>query len=295
MQHESSPAEVVYFPGDSENNAQFAIRFADDNSVGVLEMHEPEESSQLFSLSYNLVDVGGVASAVEFVRTDAGVRLAAVVPNAMEAVLVDTVTSDTTIVDLGFSFTGLELVTDDLAAPPDASDVALLFSNTSSAVGFWALGKTSDQPYRSLETHDIGAAVSQVLDVPGDNFPQYKVLQSTAGAQFFVLDLNQRQSFPMLGLSSLELRVAPDGNRLWAYTVHGTDLARVTFSDLHPVSLSTQRPISAVFDIAQADGGRSAVVLHSEAGQGLGATVFDALQPDSAQSRFYSGFEFGGL
>ena len=39
--------------------------------------------------------------------------------------------------------------------------------------------------------------------------------------------------------------------------------------------------------------GRTAIALHADTG--LGATVFDALTPDIATSRFYSGLEFGGL
>jgi hypothetical protein len=295
-EREAAPAEVVYYPGDDENNAQFAVRYSDDHSVGVLELHDPENAEQLFSLSYNLVDVGGVASAIEFVRTDAGVRLAAVVPATSSAVLVDTVTSETTLVDLDYAYTGLELVTDDVAARPDQSDVALLYSNQATAVGFWALGKTSGQPYRSLDSQDIGASVSQVHDVPGEDFAHYKILKSASGGEFFVLDLNGRESYPMQALTALELRVAPDGQRLWAFQPGGTNLARVTFDDLHPVSLSTEMSIDEVFDIAHTSdsAGRSVIALHL-GGLGLGATVFDALAPDTARSRFYSGFEFGGI
>jgi hypothetical protein len=293
-QRDAAPAEVVYYPGDAENNAQLAVRYSDDNSVGVLELHEPENADQLFSLSYNLVDVGGVPSAVEFVHTDAGVRLAAVVPSTSAAVLVDTVTSETTLVDLDFAFTGLELVTEDLALQPDISDVALLFSNQATAVGFWSLGKTSGQPYRSLDSQDIGVSVSQVQDVPGDTWAHYKILKGAQGGEFFVLDLNKRESYPMLALTALELRVAPDGQRLWAFDQGGTGLARLTFDDLHPISLTTERPISDVFDIERGDGGRSVIAVHTDS-EGLGATVFDSLAPDTAHSSFYSGFEFGGL
>jgi len=293
-ERDASPAAVVYYPGDDENNAQFAVRYTDDNSVGVLELHPPENDAQQFSLSYNLVDVGGVASAIEFVHTDAGVRLAAVVPTTSAAVLVDTVTSETTIVDLDFSYTGLELVTEDVAARPDQSDVALLFSNQATAVGFWALGKTSGQPYRSLESQDIGVSVNSVYDVPGETFAHYKVLKSNQGGEFFVLDLNQRETYPMLTLSSLELRVAPNGERMWAFERGGTGLARVTFDNLHPVSLATERPIGDVFDVQRGDLGSSVIALHLD-GEGLGATVFDALDPDTAHSAFYSGFELGGI
>ncbi len=65
----------------------------------------------------------------------------------------------------------------------------------------------------------------------------------------------------------------------------------MTFDDLHPVSLSTERSISGVFDIEREDGGRAIVALHTMSEAGFGATVFDALDPDTAHSRFYSGFE----
>jgi hypothetical protein len=44
----------------------------------------------------NLTDVGGVPSDIAFVRTDGGLRLAALVPTRSAAVLVDPVTSLTT-------------------------------------------------------------------------------------------------------------------------------------------------------------------------------------------------------
>jgi hypothetical protein len=294
---EAAPAEVAYYPGDEANNAQFAVRFSDDTSVGVLELHAPEsgEEDRTFSVSYNLVDVGGAASSIEYVHTDGGVRLAAVVPGTSSAQLIDTVTSNVTEVDFDYAFSGIKLVTDDIANRPESGDVALLFSDRATAVGFWALGKTADQAYRSLDTQEIGVSVAQVFDVPGTAYSGYKILKSAQGTSFFVLDLDGRRSFPMLALSSAEISVALDGQRVWAYQAAGTELARVTFDDLHPVSLSTERNISGVFDIAREDGGRAVIALHEMTGLGIGATVFDALDPDTAHSRFYSGFELAGV
>jgi hypothetical protein len=291
---DAEPAEVVYYPGDQDNNAQFAIRFADDTSVGVIELHAPTsgEKDRIFSVSYNLVDVGGAASRIEYVHTDGGVRLAAVVPETSSAQLIDTVTSNVTEIEFDYPFSGLELVTDDIADRPDSGDVALLYSDRATVVGFWALGKTADQPYRSLDTQEIGVAVDRVFDVPGSAYSAYKILKTKQGTSFFVLDLDGRRSFPMLALSSAELSVALDGQRVWAYQAGGTAFARVTFDDLHPVSLSTERTIHGVFDVARDDGGRAVIALHTMNGVGVGATVFDALDPDTAHSRFYSGFEF---
>jgi len=65
---------------------------------------------------------------------------------------------------------------------------------------------------------------------------------------------------------------------------------------LNPTSLTTQRPIWQVFDIAESGGGagRTAIALHN-AGGTLAATMFDALAPDDGNTRFYSGLAYGGL
>lgn len=290
---DARPIEVVEFSGSREDNAKFAIRFEGESTIGIVELAEPEtgEKDRAFSIAYNLIDVGGVASSIEYVRTDGGVRLAAVVPSTATAQLIDTVSSDVTEVKLGYSFSGIKLVTDDIDHRPESGDVAILYSDRDTAVGFWSLGKTAERAYRSLETQDIGVTVGQVLDVPGEDYSAYKLLKSQRGAQFFVLDLNRRRSFPLLALTSAELSVSLDGQRVWAYDEGGTELARVTFDDLHPVSLNTERSIAGVFDIQRDDGGRAAIALHLVQGEGFGATVFDAFEPDSAHSRFFSGFQ----
>ncbi len=61
------------------------------------------EEDRIFSVSYNLVDVGGAASSIEYVHTDGGVRLAAVVPGTASAQLVDTVTSNVTEVEFDWN------------------------------------------------------------------------------------------------------------------------------------------------------------------------------------------------
>jgi hypothetical protein len=55
-----------------------------------------------------------------------------------------------------------------------------------------------------------------------------------------------------------------------------------------------------VHDFERADGGRAVVALHGRTagpdGHGaVGATVLDALDPDTAKSSFYPGLLFGGI
>ena len=49
----------------------------------------------------------------------------------------------------------------------------------------------------------------------------------------------------------------------------------------------------AVFDVERAGGGRSVIALHM--GGGVGATVLDALAPDTTASRSYYGILLEGL
>ncbi len=64
-------------------------------------------------------------------------------------------------------------------------------------------------------------------------------------------------------------------------------------ADLHPTPVPLDRPIDAVYDVARRDGGR-AIVAIDQRGAG-GATVVDAIAPDTAQSRSYYGLLLEGL
>jgi hypothetical protein len=89
---------------------------------------------------------------------------------------------------------------------------------------------------------------------------------------------------------------APDGERLWAFLPGGSDFASIELQNLHAVSLSAERPITALYDVSQTRGGtgRTAIVLHQGDGD-LAATVLNALAPDSADTRFYSGIVYEGI
>ena len=288
------PLQVVVHPGDAlkPNDARLAIRLENDPNLVLVNFAEAEAGSAAFNLTLNLVDVGRPPAALEFVNTDGGLRLAALVPDRLEATLVDPDTTQVERVVLPTRFDQLRRITEGAVAEADEGDVALLWSPNASRVAFWSLGRTDDRAFRSVDVLDLAAPVSQVFDVPGDTLGHRKLLQAS-DARFFVLDLQRRQSFPMLSSGSLSLAVAPDGLRAWAYAAGSTRFAKVDLSTLEPTSLQIERPISQIFDIASGTSGeRTLIALHGTGGRG--ATVLNALDPDTAATRFFPGLLFGG-
>jgi hypothetical protein len=182
----------------------------------------------------------------------------------------------------------------------EQGELALLYDPDSPGIAFWALGRASGTLSKSVEQNAIDLAVAAVRDVPGDEFGYLKILEGAGAERFFVLDLRQRQTFPMLTTEQgFTINVAPDGQRAWAFHRSRTELASVTLSDLHPTSLSASLPVSAVYDFERGDGTRAALCLHgTDAARSVGtvgATLFDAEQPDSADTRYFGGLMLGGL
>lgn len=299
-----SPAEVAYDDGDPTDptDARIAIRLKNDSNVMILELGpaQPGDVGQDYHPTINIADVGGVPSAIAFVRTDGGLRLAALVPSQHEAALIDPLRSVVQTVDLKNPYSHLTRITQNVTQKPTGADVALLWSEQTASVAFWSLGTTTGSPYFSVDPYDVGIDVANVLNVPGDAFSHLKILESTNHAEFYVLDLDQRTSFPMLtDASGFSLSVSPDGQRAWAVRTGTPEFAQIDLSNLHPTSLTVERPVAAVYDIARADGGRAAVALHTALNSGDGAdvdaTVLDALKPDTAETSFYTGLMLGGL
>lgn len=297
------PAEVAFHDGvaDDPTDAHIAIRLANDSNVMLVDLAAPppNESDKPFKSTVNVADVGGVPSAIAFVATDGGTRLAALVPQKSNAALVDPATTVVETVDFPKPYSRLTRVTDDVSDKPTTSDVALLWSDSTPGIAFWSLGKTTGKPFRSVDDYDIGISVQSVKNVPGDLHAHLKILESPSATEFFVLDLDQRQSFPMLTeASGFELTVSPDGDRAWALRTGTEEMASIDLSNLHPTSIELERDILKVWDVERKDGGRAAIALHaSDKGDhaSLGATVLDALDPDTAETRFYDGLIFGGL
>lgn len=295
-----APAGIVVdgFDPTSQADARIALRATGDREIFTFTFGPPSTSGSSsgvhndFAPILNLTDVGGVPSDIAFVRTDAGLRVAALVPSASNAVLVDPDSSGTTAVALPAAYANLSLVTNVVGSASGANtDVAMLWNGggaATSGVALWTLGGAVGQPYFSVEVLGVSQPIQTVDDVTHPN-ERLKVLETANANAFFVLDLLSRTASPLRTMSRATLTIAPDGERLWAYAQGGSDLAKLDFSNLNPVALTTDQPIAAVYDVARpppgegGDGGRSLIAIHDRGA--VGATVFDALNPDTAPSR----------
>jgi hypothetical protein len=292
-----SPAGIAVDDGEvvRTDDARIAVRSSNDTSVITLQLAPSTAGAPNdFEPKVNLSDVGGIPSDIAFVRTDGGLRVAALVPSTGTAALIHPDTSVTQSVALPASYARLSLVTGVVGSGKAGTDVALLWnaSGSSSGVALWTLGQTTGQPYRSVEVLGLSDAIANVADVPLPH-PELKLLETSSQTAFYVLNLATRTAAPLTTLGKATLMVSPDGGRLWTYQVGTSQLASVDFAALHPVPLFVDRPIAAVYDVARPDGGRTLIALHATGG--LGATVFDALTPDTATARLYSGLLLEGL
>jgi hypothetical protein len=290
------PAAVVVDDGEpgKTDDARIGVRIEGNSNVFTLTLvpetatasAEPGTEPNDFRPEINLTDVGGVPGDIVFVRTDVGLRLAAVVPNPPSAVLVDPSTSIATKITLPEPYERISLITNVVASAGGADTTLLYGASGSRGVAFWSLGRaTGTQSYRSVEVVSLGSSVRRLVDVPPPR-PELKVLDSGASS-FFVLNLASRTASPLTTLAAPSLHIAPDGQRLWAFSRGSFQLAQVKLEDLHPIQLPIDRPIDAVFDVARREGGRALVAI--DARGGVGATVIDALEPDTVTSRSYYG------
>ena len=282
------PASVVvegFDPTYPNDPPRIAVRAVNNRNVFTFTLGPSDMYD--FTPIINVIDVGGVATDIAFVRADMGVlRVAALVPTTSSAMLVDPDTGITTQVTLPAAYQRISLITKVVASDP-GTDVAMLWNAANggaSGVAFWLLGNTVGQPYFSIQPIAVSQVVQAVDDVSGQD--QLKVLQTSANTgassagDFFVLNLVQRTASPLQTRSQATLSIAPDGGRLWAFARGGTDLAKIDFNTLNPVPLVTDTPIDAVYDVARPPkvGGRSLIAIHNQGT--MGATVFDANNPD---------------
>jgi len=287
--HVPKPAAVVIDDGDPtrDDDARLGLRFDGDSTLMTLQL-EPSGGEIGFTPSVNVADAGGVPTDIAFVRTDGGLRLAALVPSRSVAVLVDPVTTITTEVSLPAPYQRLSLVTGTASGGGAAAvDVALLWQGRAAGTGvaFWELGQAAGTPFRSIEVVGITAAVSDVLDVPLDG-AALKVLETSGDNTFYVLDLETRTAAPLVTTSSgIALVVSPTGERVWTWS--GTNLASTELASKHARSLRADSPITDAFEIGRPGGGRSLVALHQMGG--WGATVFDVAAQNDGDRLIYGG------
>jgi len=291
------PGGVVVDDGDPARNddARIGIRLDNASSVVTLTLapslpdaktEDPLQVPNDFRTIVNLTDVGGIPGDITFVRTEAGLRLAAIIPSTKSAVLVDPETSITTTVELPEPYAKISLITSAVGGST-TGDTALLYGTGGSrGVAFWSLGRATGRPYRSVEVVSLSTSIASVLDVPPPR-PELKVLQGQGANAFYVLNLATRTASPLTTLGTASLHVSRDGRRLWAFERGRPSLAQVSLTDLHPIPLPLDRPIDSVFDVARPEGGRSLITLDVR-GAG-GATVLDALAPDTTAARSYYG------
>jgi hypothetical protein len=172
------------------------VRLQNEPDVMLLELGVPSEGSNKdFEVKFNIINVGGIPSAIEFVNTDFGLRLAALVPSRRQATLIDPATTVIEAVALPDQYSQIARVTEDAGAE---GELALLYSPATEGMAFWALGRASGDLSKSVQQNAIALRVSEVHDVPGDEFAHLKILQGENADRFFVLDLAARQTFPML-------------------------------------------------------------------------------------------------
>ena len=295
---EVTPAGVVVDGFDSTNaaDARIALRANNNRNVYTFTLGQASSPDEDYGTSINEIDVGGVPTDIAFVRTgDGKSRVAALVPSTTSAVIADPDTSTTTNVPLPAPYTKLSLVTN-VVASGTGTDVAMLWSSGSSASGvaFWLLGNTVGAPYHSIESIAVQEPIQTVDDVA--HVERLKVLETQGQNSFYVLDLISRAVSPLQVPSGrAALVIAPDGQRMWAFSPGGEDLAKLAFADLNPTPVKTEPAIDNVYDVARATGpkdGRSLIAIHKVGG--VGATVFDALNPDTADSHRLSGLLLEG-
>lgn len=281
-----SPEQIVYDDGeeDDDTDARIAVRLAGTSDVVLLQLGRSDDEAKDFSVVVNIVDVGGVPSTIDFVRTDGGLRLAALVPAIPQATLVNPETTLAEEVELPSGFSRMTRITNEVGGSQAGGDVALLWGATEQ-IAFWSLGSTSSTPFRSVDATDLDVKVSAVLDVPAPN-QHLKVLVGQGKSVFYVLDLEKRQSSPLhTNQGSMSVTPSTDGQRLWVTGGYSNHFSAVFLEQLHPAEFYVQPLLSSVFDIERADEGRSLIALHSDSN--WAATVMDAENPDSAVSAYY--------
>lgn len=290
-----APLQVVFDEGDPEetDDSRLAVRLKNSSDVVLLELGPSLDDNKDFAVVPNIVDVGGIPATIDFIRTDGGaLRLAALVPSAKRATLVDPESTAGETVNLSHSFDQMTRITSVVDETPDEGDVALLWGS-STQIAFWSLGSTSSTPYRSVDSTELGVRISEVLDVPEPN-QHLKVLLSESGNSFFVLDLRNRESFPLdTRGAGFSVEVSRDGQRLWVTRPGSEDLSMVDLSNLHPDALHIEPGIRGLFDIERGDGGRSAIAFHEI--EGWSATVLDAEAPDPVKTAYFPALELEGL
>ena len=247
------PAAIVVDDGDPADtgDARIGIRFQGDRSVMVLQLAPAPGGSAGFLPSVNVADAGGVPTDIAFVRTDGGLRLAALVPTAGAAVLIDPATTVTTTVALPAPYQRMSLVT--AGAGGTSADVALLWQGGTSrrgrgVLGAGAGGRPAVPQHRDRRgRRQVGRRARRAARGSGAQGAGGRATQT-----FYVLDLAARTAAPLsTSAPGTTLMVSPTGARVWTFLPGGSALAATDVLSKQVWTLQSDTPIDAVFEIGQ--------------------------------------------
>lgn len=282
------PAGIAFDDGDPDrdDDTRVAVRTQDGRDVVTLTMLPDPEAPNGFKPVINLADAGGPVSDLAFVQTDAGLRVAALVPSLRKAILVEPDTSRSIDVDLGAALTRMSLAggSADASTASAAGDVALLYgANGSASVGFWSFRGAPERPYRTVEILPLPSTIVEVRALA--DRPNARL--AIGANSLFVLDVEQRTASPLTTQGGARVHVAADGGRFWVYTAGGTELARFDAAGLGLSRVQLQRNFFHAYDVESEGGGRALFAV-DETGPGA-VTVIDALNPDPARQLHMAG------
>jgi hypothetical protein len=281
------PAGVAVSDGEPGKNddARLAIRLETDPNVILVDLLPPDSDPAAKNAAFrplpNIVGVGGTASDLAFLQTDGGLRLGALVPSQHKLSLIEPTTGIVTDLDLGRPFSRISVVTSDTKGAASDGDTALLWSTQEPSIALLSLGQSVGKPYRSVESLPLPEAIGEVLTVPAP-FQTRRLLTSTSGQTFYVLDLADRSITPLQSTGA-RLSLSPGGQRAWAFRAGQDQLAAIDLGTGHPLNLTLDRSIASVFEINRRDGGTALLAFH-EGGTG-GLTILDAAAPSLLHER----------
>jgi hypothetical protein len=313
-----SPAAIASDPGQAGGQGRFpalAVRTNQDDNVIIYTLgpsnQEPPDND--FVPTPNAAVVGGVPSDIAFVNTNQGPRLAVMVPTpAPTGFLIKIDDNQTLTARFSAGYQRISPVAGFASDSAVAGDQVMLWSTDgrTNSIAFWDLDKVPDIPFgsidtlKSVETLNLNGSVASVTSIPERNL---KIVETTMRS-LYVLDAEQHLTSPLSTTGKVTLRYSHEGDRAWAFVPAQKALAQIALSGAPIVSVDVDRPVNEVLEIERSDGGRALLALHSPAvqntaegtafaldGATVGITVFDAQNPDAAESRRYAAIMLEGL
>lgn len=273
------PGAVAAHDGDEarDDDTRIAALLSTEATMVVVELLPPTSASQGAVRAFpTLVSLPGAPTAVEFVTTDLGRRIAAPIPSRRSLALVDPSSYAVAELDVGGAFGAMTR-----APAASSTGVAFVLTGATPELALLSLADTGGKPYRAVETLSLPAPVARVLPPVGDE-PRL-VLELTQGG-FAVLDLASRAVAPLVTRPGGRVSQTFDGQHAIVFAPGARDVSSVALAELHPLNVFLPRPVAAAFDVAR-PGGRALVALHEDGA--LGVTVLDAASPSlSAMTEF---------